>query len=171
MVNKMKNDIITVIRPCLPAMVNFTERWLRQKAFDGWKLIHNNRCRFVFRRCKPYDGHFLMYSGFDKSKGLSYDYYRIRENYKKSKSEINNQQSYIFEADAAKIDSDYWGFIRTRNKFYLSHYKKLCLFSGLISIIVLCVALVDIRSWFISIVAMVPFLYSLLSLILLKAGT
>lgn len=166
----MKNDIITVIRPRLPAMVNYSERWLRQKASAGWKLIHNDRCRFVFRRCEPYDGHFLMYSGFDKSKGLSYDYYRIRENYKKSKSEINKQQSDIFEADAAKIDSDYWGFIRTRNKYYLRHYEKLCLFSGLNSVIALCVALVDIRSWFISFVFIVPFMYSLISLLLLKTS-
>ena len=107
-----------------PATVNRTEAWLKQQAKEGWQLINFNNWNFIFRKCKPYEGEYLMYSTFGREFGLSFDYFMIAYKYGKSKgkSELNKDNVRIFEADITKLDKEYYRFVKTRNSNYLKHY-------------------------------------------------
>lgn len=166
----MKKDFIKIVRPHIPASVNGTEQWLQNKASDGLRLIQYNHWIFTFQKCRPYHGRYFIYSGFDKSKGFSYDYFRAKKKYQKAKSKLNQTPTTVFEVDINKIDSDYYGYIRTRNKFYFLHYTRLFLFSSFCVIISLCLVLYEIHTWFLLLLCFVPFIYSLISLVVLKSS-
>ena len=157
-----------IVRPHIPAMVNRTERWLQEQASNGWRLTRYNHWIFVFQKCKPYDTHYLMYSSFDKSKGLSYDYLRIKQKYKKAKSQINQAPVAVFEADNAKVDSDYYRFIGIRNKFYITHYIRLSWVSSICAGIALCIVLGEIQTWFLLLLCLVAFAYAFISFLILR---
>ena len=107
-----------------PATVNRTEAWLKQQAKEGWQLIAFNGWNFVFRKCNPYDGQYMMYSTFGREIGLSLDYFLIAYKYgrSKGKSELNKKSVRIFEADITKIDEEYIQFLKLRNSNYLKNY-------------------------------------------------
>ena len=124
-----KNDVISVFYPYVPALINSVERWLTQKAFNGWRLEAVHGWKFVFRKCTPYTTRFFSYSGFGTSMGISYDYLASKQRYSNSKSTINKSVSIIYEVDVEKIDNDFNSFVLLRNKYYLKHYIGLLLFS------------------------------------------
>ena len=84
----MERDVVKLIHLHMPALANRTEKWLKTKAKSGWKLIGYHNCVFMFRKCNPYDGEYLYYSGFGAGKGLSFDYHMIKKKYGKTQEWI-----------------------------------------------------------------------------------
>ena len=139
-----ENNTIKRIHLHTPATVNKTEMWLKQQAKEGWKLIDVNGWNFLFRKCNPYDGEYLMYSTFGAENGLSFDYHMTKNKYGKSngKSELNKRSKEIFEADITKLDKEYFRFVKMRNSNYLRHY--IC-FAAFFVILLAVVLLRDLK--------------------------
>lgn len=155
-----------------PAMVNRTEAWLKQQAKEGWQLIAFNGWNFVFRKCNPYDGEYMMYSTFGREIGLSLDYFLIAYKYgrSKGKSELNKKSVRIFEADITKIDEEYIQFLKMRNSNYLKNYIGLTI----LWVIFLALALAIIlfapngeKAIFILLFFIPALIYSMISLIII----
>ena len=123
------SKMIRVIHPYTPAMLNFLESWLMQKAADGWRLEEVCGWKFIFRGCKPYNTKYFAYSGFGTGTGISNEYWSSKSRYSLSKSTINKQNTFLYEVDVAKIDADFKCYISLRNKFYLKHYIGLLIYS------------------------------------------
>lgn len=156
-----------VIHPFIPSMANKVEKWLEEMAIKGWELVRFSGWRFFFKKSKPQKRIYLISLHFDKSKGISYDYYRVKELYGKSKAIINKAYCEIFEADESKIDYNFYLFKRIRNKYYKKHYLKLSIFS-FVSI------LLSLHFWryiFLLLTTIIPslfaFVYSIVSLFII----
>ena len=115
----------TVYRPFLPAMVNETEEWLTRKSAQGLELVYMNGWKFVFKTSnKNEENEYFIYSGFDGSKGFSYEFYRAKEKYAK-KSELKKANCSAFSIDPKKRDDDFENYRFLRNKYYKKHYLLL----------------------------------------------
>ncbi len=126
----MKQPVLrSFFYPYIPAMINYLERWLSEKASDGWRLEAVHGWSFVFRKCSPYTAKFISYSGFGTNMGISNDYFALIKRYSRRKATINKPDSAICEVDIQKIDLDYTYFVSLRNKFYLKHYLAMLLFA------------------------------------------
>lgn len=153
--------------PNIPSLVNLTERWLRKKALDGWRLEHAYRWKFTFRKCHPYETIYFMYSSLDKSNGISNSYYRAKSKYSRKNSILNKTNFRIFEVDTNKIDSDFLYYIMIRNQYYLKHYFTLFVISllsttvmfGIVKYGLIVKLMVMIGTFFVS--------YSLISVLML----
>lgn len=165
-----KFDTINRIHLHIPAMINRTELWLKRQANAGWRLIEVHRNVFVFRKCSPYEGEYLMYSTFGKEKGLSFDYYMTKKIYGKTngKSELNRQNGGVFEADTTKLDEEYYRFVRMRNSYYLKHYIGLtAIFLIFMALVIGITLLEDYKAITLMIVVLPPLIYALISSIIL----
>ena len=105
-----------------PAMINSMERWLIKKAADGWRLEEVHGCKFVFRKCQPYETVYVAYSGFGRGCGVASDYWMSNKLYSSKTSALSKSAGKVFEADINKIDSQFKYFILIRNKYYRKHY-------------------------------------------------
>lgn len=167
----MEKNVIKILHPYIPAMVNRTERWLKQKSNEGWRPIEFNRIFVTFRKCSPYNGEFLIYSGFDASKGLSFDYNTTKTKYQKATSKINKLIRTVFEADPTKLDSEYFRFKKMRNAYYLKHYALLSVFSFFaVTGLSVTMLLSPFRLYlvFLMIVWQILLIYAFVSLLILK---
>lgn len=166
----MERDVVKLIHLHMPALANRTEKWLKTKAKLGWKLIGYHNCVFMFRKCNPYDGEYLYYSGFGAGKGLSFDYHMIKRKYGKSNYELNKLSISIFEAEKTKIDSGYLSFLKLRNSYFLKHYILLLIFWFLALIYIVTVMILikfNIYMMFFGFLSLIPLTYSLFSTIIL----
>lgn len=155
-----------------PAMVNKTEMWLKRQAKEGWQLIDVTGWNFLFRKCNPYDGEYLMYSTFRSEKGLSFDYQMTKTKYGKAngKTELNKRSKGIFEVDITKLDKEYFRFVKMRNSNYLRHYICFVAFCVILLVIALGVILFSTNSAqgkFLFFIILPPLIYAVISLIIL----
>ncbi|MCH5190914.1 MAG: DUF2812 domain-containing protein [Oscillospiraceae bacterium] len=167
-----KNNTIKRVHLYTPATVNKTEMWLKQQAKEGWQLIDVNGWNFLFCKCNPYDGEYLMYSTFGTEKGLSSDYHMAKTKYGKSngKSELNKRNKGVFEADFTKLDKEYFRFVKMRNSNYLRHYICFVVFCVILLVIALGVVLFAVNSTqgnFLLFIVLPPLIYAVISLIIL----
>lgn len=127
----MKNYAAThkAIFPFFPAATIFLERWLTEKAADGWRLAEVHGWNFVFRKCTPYAAKYFSYVGFGTSKGICFDYLASQKRYAHNHSVINTSNLNVYEVDPKKIDSTFRHYVSLRNKFYFKHYLALLFFS------------------------------------------
>ena len=161
------SNVIRIIHPYVPALINFVERWLSQKASNGWRLEAIHGWRFVFRKCTPYTTRFFSYSSFGTSMGISYDYLRSKKRYSCSKSAINKSASIIYEVDIRKIDNDFYGFVFLRNKYYLKHYLGLLLFAIVYTVISLGLMFISSTLAVFFVIGIILLVYSLFSVFIL----
>lgn len=117
-----------VFHPYVPAMVNQVENWLTAMSIDGWKLVDNKGWHFYFLKSREEERKYFIYSGFDSTQGITYDFYRAMDMYSKSKSKLFKRTYSIFEVDPNKIDDDFLIYRMLRNKFYRKHYIKMTFF-------------------------------------------
>ena len=146
-----------------PSTINTMERWLIKKAHDGWKLIDKRGWKFVFAKCSPYEAKFFSYSGFDSSRGFSYDYLASKNIYSKSKSIINKSNLEVFEVDLNKIDNGFKILVLLRNKYYLKHY----LYLSIMNFFCVLVMLFIVNVCWIILFFLIPLAYSLASAMIL----
>lgn len=168
-----KMIIVRLIHPHIPAIVNRTEMWLKQRAYAGWQLIEFHGWIFVFRKCSPSGREYLIYSGFGASKGVSFDYHMARMKYGKAKaqSKLNKLNTSVFEVDMIKLDSEYLRFVRLRNTYYLKHYIALSAFSMLALTCILTISLfvtLNVVIVFLTLLWLFITIYALLSSIVLN---
>ena len=162
-----QTDVISVFYPYVPALINSLERWLSQKASNGWKLEAVHGWKFVFRKCTPYTTRFFSYSGFGTSIGISYDYWVSKQRYSHSKSAINKSVSIIYEVDIRKIDNDFNSFVFLRNKYYLKHYVGLLLFSIIYTAIAIGLMFIDFSLAMFLVLGIILLVYSSFSVFVL----
>ncbi|MBQ2758658.1 MAG: DUF2812 domain-containing protein [Clostridia bacterium] len=150
-----------------PAMINSMERWLIKKAADGWRLEEVHGCKFVFRKCQPYETVYAAYSGFGTEHGVASDYWISNKRYSSKTSVLNKSAGKVFEADINKIDSQFKYFILIRNKYYLKHYIGMLILA--LIWIFLTAFLLSSNSAFIAplIFAIIFFIYSVFSVCML----
>ena len=165
------SNVIRIIHPYVPALINFVERWLSQKASNGWRLEAIHGWKFVFRKCTPYTTRFFSYSSFGTSKGISYDYFRSKKRYSCSKSSINKSTSIIYEVDVRKIDNDFYGFVFLRNKYYLNHYLGLLLFAIVYTVISIGLMFISSTLAIFLVIGFILLVYSLFSVFILARET
>lgn len=157
----------TIYHPYVPAMVNFLERWLSQKASDGWRLVELHGWKFIFRKCEPYSARFFSYSGFGTSNGISNEYWASKYRYSCSKSTISKLNSAIYEVDIRKIDSGFNHLVLLRNKFYLKHYFALLLFALVYTAFAIRLMLINSILTFFLVFGIILLMYSLFSVFIL----
>ena len=162
-----QTDVISVFFPYVPALINSVERWLSQKASNGWKLEAVHGWKFVFRRCTPYTTCFFSYSSFGTSIGISYDYWVSKQRYSHSKSAINKSVSIIYEVDVRKIDNEFNSFVFLRNKYYLKHYVGLLLFSIIYTAIAISLMFINFSLAMFLVLGIILFVYSSFSIFVL----
>ena len=118
-----KNKAFFCIYP--PAYVNELELWLKEKSRDGYRLVNSWFCWYMFEMSLCTEREYFVYSPFDGSKGISFDYHIAKARYRNKASALNANNQSIFEVDFKKIDSDYHLFKQLRNKYYFRHYCAL----------------------------------------------
>lgn len=165
----MKTKI--VFHPYIPAMVNQVEKWLTEMSCDGWQLVHKDRWKFYFIKSKKQERQYFIYSGFDASRGISYEYYSAKELYAKSGIEINKQSYDIFEVDPSKIDSKFYGYRMMRNKYYKNHYIKLAVFSSVFLLLSLVISFFNIYFFIIGVPYLLVFIYAITSVLIISRFT
>ena len=130
-------------------------------AKSGWLLVGLNGWLFEFEGVKSCDKKFFIYSGFDASRGISFDYYLAKEKYSKKSSRLNKKSSWVFEVDSLKIDEQFFQYLNLRNSYYMNFYIKLLLFNLILSGV--CVPLFSCMNyWYICF--MIPLLISVYSI-------
>lgn len=168
----------TMLHPYTPAMVNYVEKWLTKMSLDGWKLVDKKGWQFCFVRSRKEARHYFIYSGFDASKGISYDFYRAKDIYAKSKADINkrlydvtqiNKRVYdIFEVAPCKIDRQFYDYRIMRNRYYRNHYVKLAIFSFVFIALSLIGLLINPKFWISGVPFLISFVYAVISAIMLS---
>ena len=157
----------TVYRPFLPAMVNETEEWLTRKSAQGLELVYMNGWKFVFKTSnKNEENEYFIYSGFDVSKGFSYEFYRAKEKYAK-KSELKKANCSAFSVDPKKRDDDFENYRFLRNKYYKKHYLLLLLMTLTFGVISLVVSMYEPEFICVPCLLCIAVLYSIVSLSIL----
>ena len=130
---------IKVIHPHIRGFVNQTEEWLRLQAIQGFRLEKYHGWSFTFRRCQPYPAQYFMFSAFNSSKEIHFDYYTAKRKYAKKNSILNHVSYEIFELDSEKIDDDFVKYKQTRNNFYKRQYTGEFLFSIVAVVLLACI--------------------------------
>ena len=124
-----------VFRPNFHFLVNINENWLHQMAEKGWLLVGLKGWLFEFECIKPANKKFFIYSGFDASKGISFDYHSAKVKYAKSSSILNKKDLCVFEVDLKKEDEEFLYYLRSRNRYYMRFYVKQFIFSLFLTLI------------------------------------
>ena len=159
-----RNGMVRIVHPHIRGFVNQTETWLARKSAQGLRLETNKGWTFSFRRCRPYQARYFMYSAFNSSREIHFDYHMAKIKYAKADSPLNHSSDEIFEMDPLKVDEEFISYKRHRNHFYKRHYVMLLLISIALIILPLCI----IRNRFVWCIIPVPimmFLYSVVSCI------
>lgn len=163
---RMKRKL--VLHPYTPAMVNHVERWLTKMSCDGWKLVHKNGWKFYFLRSQKRPRQYFMYSGFDASQGISYEYHRAKDIYAESKAEINKRTDGIFEVSSCKIDSKFYYYRMIRNKYYRNHYVKLAIFSLIFIVLSLVGSFNNLFFVVVGVPFLITFIYAITSILIVS---
>ena len=157
----------TVYRPFLPAMVNETEEWLTRMSAQGLELVYMNRWKFVFELSnKNKENEYFVYSGFDASKGFSYEFYRAKEKYAK-KSELKKANCSAFSVDPKKRDDEFEIYRNLRDKYYKRHYLLLLLITLIFGVLSLIASMDDPDFICVPCLLCIAVLYSIVSLCIL----
>lgn len=165
-----REKTVKIIHPHIRGFVNQTERWLEHQALNGFRLEKHQGWVFTFRRCQPYHALYFMYSAFNSSKEIRFDYHMAKIRYAKKNSVLNHTAYEIFELDSKKIDDDFAKYKHIRNNFYKRHYLGLLLFS-VVAIVILLLCLRNPFVWGFLSVPILLLVYSLISLIGLRKTT
>ena len=109
---------------------------------------------------------------------MSYDFYRAKDIYAKSKADINkwlydvtqiNKRVYdIFEVDSCKIDRQFYDYRIMRNRYYRNHYVKLAIFSFVFIAQSLICSLINPKFWISGVPFLISFVYAIISAIMLS---
>lgn len=155
--------------PYIPATVNQVERWLTEVAYDGWKLIDKKGWMFYFIKSKKKERQFFMYSGFDLTPGIAYDYLRAKDIYakSKSKSKIYQRTFDIFEVDTERIDDGFYQYRRLRNQYYRKHYCKFAVFCTVFIAAAIVFSFFNSWFWIVGVPYLVWLIYAVASIITL----
>ena len=165
-----RKETVKVIHPHIRGFVNQTERWLEHQALHGFRLEEYHGWVFTFRRCQPYHALYFMYSAFNSSKEIRFDYHMAKIRYAKKNSVLNQTAYEIFELDSKKIDDDFAKYKHIRNNFYKRHYLGLLLFS-VVAIVILLLCLRNPFVWGFLLAPILLLVYSLISLFGLAEAT
>ena len=160
-----------VFHPNLRFLVNINEKWLSQMAKSGCLLVDFRGWFFEFERVKSCDKKYFMYSTFDASKGMSFDYHLAKQKYSKSSSRLNKKIFCVFEVDFKKLDEQFLQYVKQRNAYYINFYIKLFVFSMILSLLCLFTSFY-IKHWHvILIIPMLISVYSIIATLILKRST
>ena len=152
-------------------MVNELELWLKKKSEEGLRLQGHSFFSFRFEACTPREREYFVYSDFDRSKGISFDYHMAKQRFKCPKSHLNKSSNTIFEADIGKIDAEYYRVKQLRNMHYLRHYLILSMFFLLLLGGAVYIAFRNrIFIAFLPVCA-VPFVYAFISFLIIKKAS
>lgn len=103
-------NIVKINHPYRHATVNETEAWLKKQAENGLRLVGKKDSLFTFRKCKPYETEYFMYSSFNANAGIFHDYHVAKELYGKNGSEIN--KLFVLDIIMKKMVSSIWAILR-----------------------------------------------------------
>lgn len=159
-----------VVHPYIPAMIILLEHWLAERATEGWQLINVQGFKFTFQSCQPYTAKFFAYSGFDSSKGISADYWMSKTRYARKDTQLNKGSLPIYEVDQQKIDADFSSYVRLRDKYYLKHYRLLCLFSLICILLSIVLFIINRALILFAFFWVFVLLYSCISIVILSLG-
>lgn len=161
------NHCVVLFHPHIKAMVNQVENWLTEVSRDGWKLVDKKGWLFYFDKSKENEIQYFIYSGFDSSPGIAYDFLRAKDRYSKSKSKLFELTYDVFEVDQNKIDEEYNKYRMLRNRFYRSHYIKLAVFCLVFIVISLIFSFSTPLFWIVGLPYMLLLIYAIISIIIL----
>lgn len=161
----------TIIHPYVPAMINRIEIWLTVMALNGWTVIDFSGWKFTFEEKAPKKIEYFMYSGFDASRGFSYNYYRAKEQYGNNKAKINKSNTGVFEIDTTKKDNNFNKIRVVRNTYYKTHYVKLLIISLVFCLGALLIVLCEPNAWGLLFPWVIILVYAIVSLWLILNDT
>ena len=113
---------------------------------------------------------FFAYSGFDSSKGISADYWMSKTRYARKDTQLNKGSLPIYEVDQQKIDADFSSYVRLRDKYYLKHYRLLCLFSLICILLSIVLIIINRALILFAFFWVFVLLYSCISIVILSLG-
>ena len=154
-----------VIRPYIPATINHVEKWLTKMSENGFALVNKRGWKFTFKKLSPKTRRYFMCYVLPKDKKMTDDFIYY-ENKIKLRKTILSKGLDVFEIDPDK--TDYEHFLKLRNKHYFSYYLKLCLFSLIFIILSIVFSFVLKNIIWAGAIFIIVFIYSSISLILLK---
>ena len=157
-----------VFHPNFHFLVNINENWLSQMAKSGWVLVDFSGWFFEFEGSKSCDKQFFMYSTFDASKGISFDFHLAKQKYSKRSSRLNKKIFCVFEVDFKKLDEQFLQYVKQRNTYYINFYTKLFVFNIFLCLLCLFTSFY-IKYWHIfSIIPMLISFYSIIAILILR---
>lgn len=162
-----EKNIVKINHPYRHTTVNETEAWLKNQAENGLRLVDKKYSLFTFRKCKPYETEYFMYSSFNANAGIFHDYHVAKELYGKNGSEINKLFVDVFEVDFQRIDKQFYVYKKLRNDYYKKHYFHLSIFSSIFLLLSLFIFATTKAAFFVLVIWAIGCLYSIGSYFLL----
>ena len=144
-----------IFRPFTILQLPRIEKWLKEQAKSGLKLIAYNRGVFTFLECEPKEREYYICSDFPYEKYNTFysEFFEIERLYSLRKSTLNRANKIrvpsttILEIDVKKIDADYEKSRALRTHHYIKQFKKCILGFTIPSIIVFLTAFFQKEIW------------------------
>ena len=130
----MKQKIF--IKPYLPSMYSFVEKWLSRMALNGYSLVDMKGWKFVFINSKPQYREYCIYWGIGASKVLWTDFYVVKKLCASNRTKLSKELFGIFEVDTQK-EQQVKQFKKLRKKQYFKHYCSMFLMFLVFAVILL----------------------------------
>lgn len=164
-----------ILFPYIPAMVNIIERWLSGQSEKGMILLYHHAWLFCFAKSTCNKKEYFIGHGFDAGKQTpdKYFYCRVREKYgrRNSKSPLNKSNGIIFEVDNYKVDQGLSECRLMRDRYYSAWYLKMLIVSSILTAVSIIILFLDRQFLVGAFISGGILLYSIISLIIIKATT
>ena len=165
-----------IFRPFTIFQLPKIEKWLKEQAKSGLKLIAYNRGVFTFSECEPKEREYYICSEFPYEKYDTFynEFFKIERLYSLRKSTLNRANKVripsttILEIDVRKIDADYEKSRALRTQHYTKQFKKCFIVFTIPSIIMFITALFAKETWPLAVLYLCIVIYFFLSFIKMK---
>ena len=168
----------TKFRPFTILQIPKIERWLSEESERGFKLVSYKLGVFTFEECGARKREYFVFTDFltDKKRLFSGELFLLRKLYSSRNSALNknktNSISTVIEVDCAKVNEDYYHFLRSRADYYKRQYLQSTLVHSIFSVALGAVALFETSTLSFVLPFVVLFasraVYSLVSIFVLK---
>ena len=165
-----------IFRPFTILQLPKIEKWLKEQAKSGLKLVAYNRGVFTFSECEPKEREYYICSEFPYEKYNTFysEFFEIERLYSLRKSTLNRANKVripsttILEIDVRKIDADYEKSRALRTQHYIRQFKKCFIGFTIPFIIVFLTTIFQKEIWPLAAFYICHLLYFFLSIIILK---
>lgn len=166
----MKLKPIKKFRPFTFLQIFKIERWLREQAELGLRLIDYKFCTFYFLKCRSSTREYFIYKSplLEKNDIFHLEFRGMKRWYGKRKSELNKLLRDVIEIDNKKIDEKYNKYAIDRNFHYQKYCTKMLIFYSVVFCVLVGISFFKIVFLGFALMSFMSIVYYLISVVILK---